>query len=55
MSLTPEASVNAFLETPQVICAITHTPLDAQSIIASVQDGRAGATAVFIGVVVFHP
>ncbi|KAF8202884.1 Molybdopterin biosynthesis MoaE, partial [Pholiota molesta] len=49
MSLTPEASVDAFLETPQVMCAITYTPLDAQSIIASVQDGRAGATAVFIG------
>lgn len=49
MSLKPDASLDASLHTDQVGCVLTHTDLDVQSIIASVQDGAAGATAVFIG------
>jgi molybdopterin synthase catalytic subunit len=45
------ASVDAFLESPHAICALTYRPLDVQSIIASVHDEAAGATAIFIG---FH-
>lgn len=49
MSLKPESSVDASLLTEQVSCVLTHSDLDTQRIIASVQDGAAGATAVFIG------
>ncbi|KIM48247.1 hypothetical protein M413DRAFT_61904 [Hebeloma cylindrosporum] len=49
MALTPEVSVDAFLETPRVRCFLTHQPLDVQNIIASVQDISAGAIATFIG------
>lgn len=49
MSLRPESSVDASLHTEQVSCVLTHSDLDVQCIIASVQDGAAGATAVFIG------
>lgn len=46
--MNPSASVEALLETPYGVCAISHS-LDVQKIIASVQDESAGATAVFIG------
>ncbi|KAF5313244.1 hypothetical protein D9619_003526 [Psilocybe cf. subviscida] len=49
MSLTPDASVPALLETSQVVSAITDKDLDVQAIVNSVQDDGAGATAVFIG------
>ncbi|KAF8971359.1 molybdenum cofactor synthesis 2 [Flammula alnicola] len=49
MALTPAASIDAFFETPKITCALTYTRLDVQRIIASVQDGAAGATAIFIG------
>ncbi|PPQ62835.1 hypothetical protein CVT24_000529 [Panaeolus cyanescens] len=48
MSSSP-ASIDAEYNSPNVVCRITYTPLDSQSIIASVQDDGAGATAVFIG------
>jgi molybdopterin synthase catalytic subunit len=50
MSLTPDASIPAFLETSQVVSAITDKDLDVQAIVNSVQDDGAGATAVFIGI-----
>lgn len=46
--MTPSTSIEALLETPYGVCAISHS-LDVQKIIASVQDESAGATAVFIG------
>jgi molybdopterin synthase catalytic subunit len=49
MTLTPEVSVDAFLDTPRIKCFLTYQPLDVQSIIASVQDVSAGAIATFIG------
>jgi len=49
MALTPEVSVDAFLDTPRVRCFLTYKPLDVQNIIASVQDPSAGAIATFIG------
>lgn len=49
MSSSESASVDAFLESPQAICALTYKPLDVQCIIASVHDEAAGATAIFIG------
>ncbi|KAF8168153.1 molybdenum cofactor synthesis 2 [Crassisporium funariophilum] len=49
MALTSPASVDAFLESPQAICALTHDRIDVQAVIASVQDDAAGATATFIG------
>ncbi|KAI0669816.1 molybdenum cofactor synthesis 2 [Trametes maxima] len=45
----PPASVEARVETPQGICALTYEPLDTQEIVRSVADDGAGATAVFIG------
>jgi molybdopterin synthase catalytic subunit len=45
----PSASVDLYLEIPEGICAITHNPLDVDSIIRSVGDGSAGGTAIFIG------
>jgi len=49
MALTPEVSVDAFLDTPRVRCFLTYKSLDVQNIIASVQDPSAGAIATFIG------
>jgi hypothetical protein len=48
MSLPPAASVESWLEIPEGRCVISYT-LNTQEIIQSVQDDRAGATAVFIG------
>ncbi|KXN90075.1 Molybdopterin synthase catalytic subunit [Leucoagaricus sp. SymC.cos] len=48
MSLPPAASVEGSLEIPEGTCAMSYA-LDTQQIIKSVQDDRAGATAVFIG------
>lgn len=49
MTLPSPQSVDVFVESPQAICALTHRRLDVQSIIASVHDEAAGATAIFIG------
>jgi len=49
MALKPEASVDAYLETPAVKCVLTSEPLDAAKITESVQDVTAGATTIFIG------
>ncbi|KAI0335191.1 molybdenum cofactor synthesis 2 [Cubamyces sp. BRFM 1775] len=49
MATTPSASVEARLDIPEGTCALTYEPLDVQSIIQSVADDGAGATAVFIG------
>ncbi|CCL99028.1 uncharacterized protein FIBRA_01037 [Fibroporia radiculosa] len=46
---TPSASVDALLDIPEGICVLTHAPLAVEDIIKSVEDDRAGATAVFIG------
>jgi molybdopterin synthase catalytic subunit len=43
------ASVDAYQEIPEGICAITHAPLDIGTIIRAVGDDAAGGTAVFIG------
>ncbi|KAI0068247.1 molybdenum cofactor synthesis 2 [Artomyces pyxidatus] len=43
------ASVEGRLDTPNGTCVLTYEPLDAQQIIASVQDDAAGAIATFIG------
>ncbi|CDO71635.1 hypothetical protein BN946_scf184911.g105 [Trametes cinnabarina] len=48
-SSKPSASVAARLDIPEGTCALTYEPLDVQSIIQSVTDDGAGATAVFIG------
>ena len=53
MASTPDASVEAHLETLQATCSLTYKDLDTQQIIASVQDDGAGATAVFIGLSIF--
>jgi molybdopterin synthase catalytic subunit len=49
MSLAPDASVDAFLQTAEGICAITHEPLKTDEIIKTVGDNGAGAIAIFIG------
>jgi molybdopterin synthase catalytic subunit len=49
MALSPKHSVDALLEIPEGVCAITHAPLDVDAIIGSVGDPGAGGTAVFIG------
>lgn len=45
----PAASVEARLEIPEGICVLTYEKLDTQTIIQSMSDDGAGATAVFIG------
>jgi molybdopterin synthase catalytic subunit len=47
--LPPSASVDAYLETSEGICALTHQALNVDQIIKSVGDHGAGATCVFIG------
>lgn len=49
MSLPPTASTDALLKIPEGVCVLTHDALVVDSIISSVGDDRAGATAVFIG------
>ncbi|KAI0655159.1 molybdenum cofactor synthesis 2 [Cubamyces menziesii] len=49
MATAPSASVEARLDIPEGTCVLTYEPLDVQSIIHSVADDGAGATAVFIG------
>ncbi|KAL7285368.1 hypothetical protein ACG7TL_000463 [Trametes sanguinea] len=49
MASTPSASIEARLDIPEGTCALTYEPLDVQTIIQSVADDGAGATAVFIG------
>lgn len=49
MTSPPSQSVDAFLESSQTICALSYDRLDVQSIISSVHDEAAGATAIFIG------
>src|ERR1700676_5177045 len=46
--LPPSASVDAYLETSEGICALTHQALNVDQIIKSVGDHGAGATCVFI-------
>lgn len=46
---TPAASVDKTQKFEQGICVLTHEPLDIQSIVSSVSDNAAGATALFIG------
>jgi len=48
-SLNPPASIAAKLEIPEGTFVLTYDKLDSEAIIQSVQDGGAGATAVFIG------
>ena len=45
----PSASIEARLEIPEGTCVLTYQPLDVQTVIRSVGDDAAGATAVFIG------
>ncbi|KAF9535422.1 molybdenum cofactor synthesis 2 [Crepidotus variabilis] len=49
MDSRPPASIEAYLETAQHVCALTYNHLDTQRIISSVEDHGAGAIAVFIG------
>ncbi|TEB35210.1 molybdenum cofactor synthesis 2 [Coprinellus micaceus] len=48
-STTPPSSVEARLEIPQGVCALTYSDLSTQEIIDLVRDDAAGATATFIG------
>lgn len=52
MTSTSTASIEADFTSPTIVCRLTYTPLDSQSIVASVQDDGAGATAVFIGMMI---
>lgn len=49
MAAVPSASVAARLDIPEGTCALSYDALDVQTIIQSVADDGAGATAVFIG------
>ncbi|KAG6862361.1 hypothetical protein C0995_011801 [Termitomyces sp. Mi166 len=49
MSLSPAASTEVSLATPQGFCALSYAPLDVNSIVKFVQDDGAGAVALFIG------
>lgn len=49
MAAAPSASVAARLDIPEGTCALSYDALDVQTIIQSVADDDAGATAVFIG------
>lgn len=45
----PAASIEARDEIPEGIAVLTYEELNTESIVRSVEDHRAGATAVFIG------
>lgn len=49
MSLSSSASIETESIIPEGICALSHTPIDVNQVIKSVQDDGAGANVVFIG------